>query len=264
MALEDSFTTAAIVPISTVLFGPVDADGARGLSLQIQSMGTSGSLKVQQSLNGVTWNDCLMQAVQGGVSVVSTGAVGAIYWTNLVGRYYRVIMTTATTAGTTTVSTRLNDEEFSEMGNAITAYVSSLPSLPFGTNMIGSVQANMSATTGSGVNWSISRLLSSLATTNATVVKASGGRVGKIYGSNCVASAKYLKLYNKASAPTVGTDVPVMTFFIRANTEFNFDVADLGIFFGTGIAYAFTNAVGDADSTAIAAGDIQCLNILYI
>ena len=29
--------------------------------------------------------------------------------------------------------------------------------------------------------------------------------------SNPTATAAYLKLYNKASAPTVGTDVPVLT-----------------------------------------------------
>lgn len=263
MALEDSYTGYGVIPINTVLLGPVDADGMRGLALHIKSLGTSGSCIVQTSMDGIVWVNVHVQAVSGGASVTAPTGPG-MFWCNLVGRYFRVILGIGTTAGTTSILTRLSKEEFSEMGNGIAAAVTSLPAIPAGTNLIGSVQANMSATVGYGVNWSIHRLLTSAATTNATVVKASGGRVGKIYGSHCAATGRCLKLYNKATAPTVGTDVPVLTFYIRASTEFNFDVADLGVFFSNGIAYAFTAGAGDADTAPIAANDIQCLNILYI
>jgi hypothetical protein len=39
-------------------------------------------------------------------------------------------------------------------------------------------------------------------------VKASAGQVYSLFVSNINAAVRYLKLYNKASAPTVGTDVP--------------------------------------------------------
>lgn len=263
MALEESYNGVGVIPINTVLFGPVDADGSRGLAVQVKSMGTSGSISVQTSMDGVTWSSVRMNDASGGTPVLGMTTQG-VFWCNLVGRFYRVILTVATTAGTTYVYTRLNDDDFSELATAVSAAVTTLPAIPAGASFIGSFQANMSANVGLGVNWSIHRLLSSLATTNATSVKASGGRVGKIYGSNIVAQGKYLKLYNKSSAPVVGTDVPVLSFLLRANTDFNFDVADLGVFFSNGIAYAITSSISDGDATAIAAADVIGLNILYI
>jgi hypothetical protein len=107
------------------------------------------------------------------------------------------------------------------------------------------------------------RLLSSAATTNATSVKGSAGNVFKIVGNNTVASKRYLKLYNKASAPTVGTDTPVLTFVLAASAPFAIDLGPAGQYFATGIAFAITGAAADADTTAIAAGDIECLNLTY-
>ncbi len=50
----------------------------------------------------------------------------------------------------------------------------------------------------------------STADTNATSVKASAGTHYGVQAGNVNAAARYLKLYDKATAPTVvGTDVPV-------------------------------------------------------
>ena len=108
---------------------------------------------------------------------------------------------------------------------------------------------------------SVARLLSSAATTNPTSVKASAGDVFKIVGNNTVASKRYLKLYNKASAPAVGTDTPLMTLPLLASAAFEFSFSSL--YFSTGIAYAITGAAADADTTAVSSGDIECLNIVY-
>lgn len=107
------------------------------------------------------------------------------------------------------------------------------------------------------------RLLSAAATTNATSVKASAGRVRRIWGGNTVASKRYLKLYNKASAPTVGTDTPILTFVIQASAPFDIAFTEDGHYFSTGIAYALTTAAADADTGALSAGDIECMNISY-
>jgi len=106
-------------------------------------------------------------------------------------------------------------------------------------------------------NWSQARLLSA-ATTNATSVKASAGAVGFIYAINLNAAVRYLKLYNKASAPTVGTDTPVATLAIPASTTgagFMLPIPG-GVAFSTGIAYATTTGVADADTAAVAANEI--------
>lgn len=107
------------------------------------------------------------------------------------------------------------------------------------------------------------RLLSSAATTNATNVKASAGEAFKITGNNTVASKRYLKLYNKASAPTVGTDTPILTFVLQPSLPFAIDLGATGQYFSLGISYAITGAAADADTTAIGAGDIECMNITF-
>lgn len=111
---------------------------------------------------------------------------------------------------------------------------------------------------------SISRVLSA-ASTNATSVKASAGQVYSIYAHNTNASPRFLKLYNKASAPTVGTDTPVLTLPIPGNASgagFVLDTGGMGIAFATGIALAITGAVTDADTTAVALNEVV-VNLLY-
>jgi hypothetical protein len=100
-------------------------------------------------------------------------------------------------------------------------------------------------------------ILNSAATTNATSVKASAGSVFTIVATNINAAARFLKLYNKASAPTVGTDVPVVTLSIPASGVPLVVDSSLGIRFTTGIAYAITGAAADTDTTAVAAGEIK-------
>lgn len=108
--------------------------------------------------------------------------------------------------------------------------------------------------------YSVSRLLSA-ASTNATSVKASAGQVYGWMLFNTSAAPKFFKLYNKASAPTVGTDTPFMTMPIPAGGGIVADF-DGGIAMGTGVAFAITGAVGDTDTTAVAANDV-IVNLLY-
>lgn len=107
-----------------------------------------------------------------------------------------------------------------------------------------------------------SRIVSSAASTNATSAKASAGTVYGITGYNSNAAVRYLKLYNKASAPTVGTDTPVLTYAIPPTAGFAFDDVN-GMYFSTGIAYALTTGSADADTGAVGAADIVGLNIKY-
>ena len=97
----------------------------------------------------------------------------------------------------------------------------------------------------------------SLATTNGRSVKGSGANVYSITASNLAAAAKFLKLYNKASAPTVGTDVPVMTIPVPAGGSVSLELGAIGIRFTSGLAMAITGASGDTDTTAVAAGDVR-------
>lgn len=97
----------------------------------------------------------------------------------------------------------------------------------------------------------------SLATTNATVTKASAGSVWSVVVSNINAAARFLKIYNKASAPTVGTDIPVIVIPIPAGAVVQVHGGSNGIRFATGISWALTTGSADTDTAAVAAGEIK-------
>ena len=102
-----------------------------------------------------------------------------------------------------------------------------------------------------------SSFINSAATTNATAVKATAGTLFSVAASNVGASAAYLKLYNKATAPTVGTDVPVLVIVIPAGGTVPVPLGTFGPRFSTGIALAITGGAADADTTAVAVAQVK-------
>jgi hypothetical protein len=99
------------------------------------------------------------------------------------------------------------------------------------------------------------------ATTNATLLKASAGVVYGFTLSNTTAAAKYLKLFQKATAPVPGTDVPNVTYMLPPNSTTTFSTS-VGFTWATGLGYSITGAVGDLDTTATAVDDVVG-HILY-
>jgi hypothetical protein len=100
--------------------------------------------------------------------------------------------------------------------------------------------------------------ITSLATTNASIVKATSGNLHSIIAIGLSSTVRYLKIYNKATVPIVGTDIPVMTLPIPANTQ-GAGISlpfSIGVNFSKGIGLAITAGSADTDSSAIAAGDV--------
>lgn len=96
-----------------------------------------------------------------------------------------------------------------------------------------------------------SRVASSAAAGNPAVGKASPGDVRQFWGQNG-AAVTYLQIYNKATAPVIGTDTPILTFPIPASTVFSQSLGD-GAYLAAGISYAFTtDAAGTAGAAAAA------------
>lgn len=119
------------------------------------------------------------------------------------------------------------------------------------------------ASAGSGALTTVARLASAAASVNATVAKASAGRVYKIYGYNAATTVRFLKLYNKSSAPTVGTDVPVVTIPLTPSREFDIDLGLIGQYFSSGISYGLTTGAVDTDTGVLTAADVVGLAIWY-
>lgn len=128
--------------------------------------------------------------------------------------------------------------------------------LPAGTNALGTVNPSVGNTTGVTVT--------TATTTNATSTKASAGSVMALVVTNPTAATGFLKLYNKASAPTVGTDIPIMTFPVPATASpAVYAVGHVGWRFSTGIAWAMTLNATDADATVMGTAGVK-VHITYI
>lgn len=109
----------------------------------------------------------------------------------------------------------------------------------------------------------VARLPSAAGTTNSTLVKNAEGRVYFIVGYNAAATPRYLKLYSKATAPTIGTDVPLLSLPLPPQAGFAFDYEDIGVYFPLGIGYGMTTGTADNDTGALTAADVLGLNIGY-
>lgn len=144
--------------------------------------------------------------------------------------------------------------------------------LPAGTNNIGDVDilsiaagTNLIGDFGIGVRTGSGGLTGhtavSAASNNATSVKASAGRVYAIIATNNGAAARYLKFYNKASAPSPASDTPVATYMLPAGGGLC-RITDIGLVFSTGIAYAIVAGIGVTNNTSISADEVA-VNIEY-
>jgi hypothetical protein len=103
------------------------------------------------------------------------------------------------------------------------------------------------------------RIASSAASGNPDFLKASAGDLVQAWGQNG-AAITYLQVYNKASAPTIGSDTPILTYPIAALERFNILIPGGGYYFATGIAYAFTTDA--AATTGASAAAVTSCNII--
>lgn len=87
-----------------------------------------------------------------------------------------------------------------------------------------------------------------------TQVKTGKGIVCCVSMSNSAAGMRYLKLFDKATAPTVGTDTPVMVFGIPNawSREVNFPP----VAFQNGIWMVVTTGAADTDATAPGSNEV--------
>jgi hypothetical protein len=102
---------------------------------------------------------------------------------------------------------------------------------------------------------------SSTASTNSTLIRGSAGSVFNIIVHNTHSgggsgSAIALRFYDKATAPVVGTDVPMIIIHVQSNDskEINFTS---GITFKNGIAYSITDGTALLDATPVSADGVQ-------
>jgi hypothetical protein len=96
----------------------------------------------------------------------------------------------------------------------------------------------------------------SAASTNATSSRAAGCILYGYAISNNNAAVRFIKFYDKGSAPTVGTDVPVHVIMVPANSIVIRAMPGNGMSFYKGCAWATTTGLADNDTGAVGASDL--------
>lgn len=94
----------------------------------------------------------------------------------------------------------------------------------------------------------------SAATTNATLVRTGPCTLGDIIVYNLNAARRFLKLYDKGSAPNPAVDTPLWTIPLDASGGFDRPIKPMN--FTLGLAYVIVTNVADTDATAIGAADV--------
>lgn len=232
----------------------IDVRGYSGVVLQILLTGvTGGNFTFESSMdstNGTDGNWLAMSGVRSNASnrEATTGTLSAspAYSWDIPcsgAKFFRV-RATAGTFGTATLN-MVRDRDMVDNQPSVDATVSGSVSIS-GTPTVTNTPA---APTSHNAN--------AAATTNATNVKNAAGTIYNLTVSNVSAAIKYVKLYNKASAPVPGTDTPILVIPVPATSVLVLPISAQGMRFSTGISYAITNAIGLLDATAVAVGDVQ-------
>lgn len=107
------------------------------------------------------------------------------------------------------------------------------------------------------------RLVTAANNTNATLVRAGSLCLRQFTGYNAAATVRYIKFYNKATAPTVGTDTPILTFAAAPTAAFNVQLPEEGLYVTLGLGFGIVTGSADNDTTAPSANDVVGLNIVY-
>lgn len=264
-------TTGPVNTVNAVLM--IDVRRASNVVFHVKNTGTvamaAGNFVFEASLdssNGIDGTWFSMQTVRSNANLIETttgtlaiaiGAGLAYSWEASVNayQYARVRCTTAVTT------------------NAVANWIAqrgSYATEPIPASQISATQpvsgsltsaGTTTATPATGTNTNIATLVTA-ATTNAVAVKVTAGNLYEVTISNVTATPAFVKFYNKASAPNVGTDVPVLTIPVAANATEAYQFPPVGKRFVTGIALAVTGAAAATDTTVAPAG-IQ-INGTYI
>ncbi len=100
-----------------------------------------------------------------------------------------------------------------------------------------------------------STISSGAANQDSYVVKASAGQLYGYALFNTTASARFVKLYNKATAPT-SADTPVLRIYVPPLGGANVPMGGVGAAFSLGLALRITTGAGDSDTGSCSANDV--------
>jgi hypothetical protein len=256
--------TAVIENILTTTAGssPTNVSGFNSFAVQVVSGGAGGTYIFEGSNDGVNFvpipvfNSSLVIPVP--IVTAITAAAGSIIYVGACKfDFLRLRIVTTVTSGVQAFS-------------SFSAHTLGLAQQPVGNgtaaNFLATVSGSLTGVTTSGTPLAPATpyILNSAATTNGALILTGTSGLHAFYASNIGATTAYVKLYNKATAPTVGTDVPAMVIPVPSNVVDGIGTANLAIGhnafrFALGLGIAITGGVADSDTTAVAAGQVKVM-----
>ena len=257
--------------------------------------GTGGVIRLTSTAHGYTgtptvWVECLNGVLNGTAAVRGNFAITVVDANNieLTGTVFagtdvtgsgRVALGAAPAAGINLQSQFINCQDYAELTAEITAgRGQAVEGQAIGARLVAGTASVGTVVLGSGTVTTVGTvttsgtptapatpyILNSLATTNGALILTGTSGLHAFFATNTGAGAAFVKLYNKATAPTVGTDVPAMIIPVPAAVSGVPGVATLpighnGFRFALGLGIAITGGVADADTTAVAAGQVKVM-----
>lgn len=106
------------------------------------------------------------------------------------------------------------------------------------------------------------QFINSIAGTNIASISTSTTGVSSMYATNTGSTPAYIKLYNKATAPVLATDIPEMIIVVPAAVSgvpgvYTLPIGFSGLRFTSGLGIAITGGASDTDTTAVTAGQVK-------
>lgn len=252
-----TYNVAGVIAINTDLL-IIDCLQLRSLSIQCTSMGTSGVVTVAWSNDNVNWVTASLVSESGVVSTTFNGAV--LRGTNVRARYCRLRLTTATTAGTTTINVQGSQSDVFQMLQLATQPVSGTVTANIGT---GAIAAGTNAIGDMGIQYRANATgaatltnINCPATPAAQQLKSGAGRLIALFLYNTSASTRWVKIFNLASASvTPGTTSALTEIGIPAGGRLELSVEG-GAGFSTGITVMITGGAGLTNNAAVTLADV--------
>jgi hypothetical protein len=252
-----AFSQAGIIAINTDLI-TLDCRQIRSLMIGCRAIGTTGVVTVQWSHEPTFATPFTATLLSEAGAIGTTFNAAGLRYANVLAPFCRLRLTTATTAGTTTIDVWGSENPIpvlvgtQPVSGTVTANQGTMVALPAGSNLAADVGIQYRANATGGA--STSHIVSA-ASVNAANVKNAAGRVVGWSFVNTTGAFQYVKLHNTAGTPTAGAGV-VMTIAIPANGVNNMPVGAGSIAFTTGIGRSIVTGSADTDATATTLGAV--------
>jgi hypothetical protein len=241
-SLPLSIPLTNVTAVNNDLLSALDVSKYKFLSLQLTGTWVA-TVTFQGSNDGGTFFNIVTSNPSGGLANGETSTtVNRLVKVPTIYRFVRIRVTEYTSGIIEGVAFGHRDENSSGLIAAIGPVTLNAET----TKKIGNVGLVLNA---GGVSY---EKFISATTTNATLVSNVPANMSILHLVNKGDGVRFFKLYNKASAPVVGTDVPLITVGIPATSNSSFMLPALvGIDFSIGISFAITLGPQDDNTTAL-------------